>query len=115
MKLAVLILNAIVIAAAAALLTLGRIYGYPGEWTAVDAFHLFFAVPCIAAAVALRRAASPWSKAFAAKLNALWAIALVLLGSGVATGIGGAVGLLIVIGPMLLLLGTNWRVLRAQA
>ena len=114
MRLALLLLNASVLVAVAGSIAAVRQYGYPGDWNAANVIEVFFAVPCIAALIAVRKSASGSIRTFGAGLNALWLTAFSLLGVLAATGAGGLVGLLLVIGPVLLVLSLNWRFLRRR-
>jgi len=115
MKLTHIVLNALAIAAAAALVTLGVVYDPREEWGIADGIKVsLFLIPCFAALVALRKRSSSLSRSIAAWCNAAWAVPLVVLGLGVSTGIGGFLGLLIVILPAVLLLSLNWFALRTR-
>lgn len=108
MKPVVMLLNTLAVAAAAAFVALGAAYAPPGKWGLSEAFILaILLIPCIAAIAASRKRASNLSKSLAVWSACAWAVALTLLGLGASTGIGGAVGLLILIVPALLLLMLN--------
>lgn len=116
MRIALIALNALAILAGAVIFILGVIYDPRQSWGIQDALKLFaFLIPFGAALWGLLERSSSLTKSIATWLCAAWAILLTILGLGAATGIGGAVGLLIFILPALLLLLLNWRALRKRS
>lgn len=108
MKLVVMVLNALAVAAAAAFVGLGVVYAPPGKWGPSEAFvSAILLLPCVAAIAAARRRASRLTKSLAVWSACAWALVLALLGLGASTGLGGAVGFLIIIVPALLLFMLN--------